>query len=48
MATAAQTTAPTNAELLRLLEAVHAELAEIRVGQRELGEAVARLATPAG
>jgi transcriptional regulator with XRE-family HTH domain len=43
---AATTPAPTNAELLRLLEAVRTELAEIKSGQRQLAEQIERLASP--
>jgi hypothetical protein len=42
---AATIPAPTNAELLRLLEAVLAELAEIKSGQRQLAERLARIAS---
>jgi hypothetical protein len=39
--------APTNAELLRLLEAVRAELADLRTGQQGLADAIERLAARA-
>jgi transcriptional regulator with XRE-family HTH domain len=42
---AATIPAPTNAELLRLLEAVLAELAEIKSGQRQLAERLERIAS---
>lgn len=40
-----QTRSPTNAELLRQLEAVRGELAELKTGQRQLTEALERIAS---
>jgi hypothetical protein len=36
---------PTNAELLRLLEAIRAELAELKAGQQQLGRALEQITT---
>jgi hypothetical protein len=43
MTASAQAPEATNAELLRLLEAVHAELAELKSGQQQLAQALAQI-----
>jgi transcriptional regulator with XRE-family HTH domain len=43
MTASAQAPEATNAELLRLLEAVHAELAELKSGQQQLAQALAQV-----